>query len=119
MHMPTKPLKYSCFRISNVDDAKVIDWICIWSKLIFQPESNKHCIKSENQNKQRSVRRWNHQNKRKKTFFYLKENLKYVKITYNKREIKTIWNGDFWSKLILNHISLIDQGKEKLWRLEF
>jgi len=51
--MPTnmtifKPPKYSCCRICNVGDAKVIDWICTWSKLIFQPESNKHRIKTKN-----------------------------------------------------------------------
>jgi len=36
--------EYSCIRICNVDGAKVIviDRICTCSKLIFQPESNKH-----------------------------------------------------------------------------
>ncbi|KEH20724.1 hypothetical protein MTR_8g089345 [Medicago truncatula] len=36
----------------QVDDAKVIviDRICTCSKLIFQPESNKHRTKTENQN---------------------------------------------------------------------
>ncbi|AES89173.2 cysteine protease, putative [Medicago truncatula] len=43
--------KYSCLRICNVDDAKVIviDRICTCSKLIFQPESNKHDTKTGNQ----------------------------------------------------------------------
>ena len=47
-------LKYSCLHICNVGDAKVIviDRICTCSKLIFQPESNKHRTKTENQNKQ-------------------------------------------------------------------
>jgi len=47
-------LEYSCLRICNVDDAKVIviDRICTCSKLIFQRESNKHCTKTGNQNKQ-------------------------------------------------------------------
>jgi len=36
--MPTKmtifkSAEYSCLRICNVDDAKVIDWICTWSKI--------------------------------------------------------------------------------------
>jgi len=36
--MPTnmiifKSSKYSCFQICNVDDTKIIDWICTWSKL--------------------------------------------------------------------------------------
>ena len=41
-----KSLEYSRLRICNVDDAKVIliDRICTCSKLIFQPESNKHCM---------------------------------------------------------------------------
>jgi len=39
------------------------------------------------------------------------ENLKYVKITYlTKREIKILRRGDFMSKLIQNHPSLMDQG---------
>jgi len=43
--------EYSCLRNCNVDDAKiiVIDRICTCSKLIFQPESNKHRIKTGNQ----------------------------------------------------------------------
>jgi len=42
--------EYSCIRICNVDDAKiiVIDRICTYSKLIFQPEANKHHTKTEN-----------------------------------------------------------------------
>jgi len=70
-----KSLEYSCLWICNVDGAKVIviDWIFTFSKLIFQPESNKHRTKTgnkkinhtktENQNKIRQ----NHKNKRKKT----------------------------------------------------
>jgi len=51
--MPTnmtilKSPKYSCLQICNVDDAKVIDRICTCSKLIFQPESNKHRTKTGN-----------------------------------------------------------------------
>ena len=41
-----KSLKYSCLRICNVDDAKIIDRICTCSKLTFQHESNKHCTKT-------------------------------------------------------------------------
>ena len=69
--------KYSCFRICNVDDAKVIviDRICTCSKLIFQPESNKHHTKTENQNKQ------SHDEITKQT----KENKKYGEITYSIR----------------------------------
>jgi len=52
--MPTnmtifKPPKYLCFLICNVDDAKVINWICIWSKQIFLRGSNKHRTKTGNQ----------------------------------------------------------------------
>jgi len=45
-----KSMEYSCIRICNIDDAKVIviDWICTCSKLIFQPESNKHRTKTGN-----------------------------------------------------------------------
>jgi len=55
--MPTnmtilKSLKYLCLWICNVDDTKVIDRICTCSKLIFQPESNKHRTKTGNQKKQ-------------------------------------------------------------------
>jgi len=71
-----KSLKYSCFWICNVDDAKVIviDQICTCSKLIFQPESNKHRTKTWNQKHitQRREIKTNRvttksQNKRKKT----------------------------------------------------
>ena len=46
-----KSPEYSCLRICNVDDAKVIviDRICTCSKLIFQPESNKHHTKTGKQ----------------------------------------------------------------------
>ncbi|AES78865.1 hypothetical protein MTR_7g050330 [Medicago truncatula] len=46
--------EYSCLWICDVDDAKVIviDRICTCSKLIFQPELNKHRTKTGNQNKQ-------------------------------------------------------------------
>jgi len=46
-----KSLKYLYFWICNVGDAKVIviDRICNCSKLIFQPESNKHRTKTGNQ----------------------------------------------------------------------
>ncbi|AES64089.1 cysteine protease, putative [Medicago truncatula] len=65
--------EYLCLRICNVDDTKVIDRICTCSKLIFQPESNKHRTKTRNQkhtaqrreNKTNRVvhRRRNHKNK--------------------------------------------------------
>jgi len=46
-----KSPEYSCLQICNVDDAKVIviDRICTYSKLVFQPKSNKHRPKTENQ----------------------------------------------------------------------
>jgi len=80
--MPTnmtilKSLKYSCLRICNVDDAKVIDQICTCSKLVFQLESNRHRTKTGKQKhtaQRREIktnrvvqRRRNQQNKRKKT----------------------------------------------------
>ncbi|KEH25253.1 cysteine protease, putative [Medicago truncatula] len=70
-----KSPKYSCLRICNFDDAKVIviDWVCTYSKLIFQPEPNKHCTKTGNKKhtaQRREIktnvvvqRRRNHKNK--------------------------------------------------------
>ncbi|AES88516.1 hypothetical protein MTR_4g057140 [Medicago truncatula] len=45
-------LEYSCFRICNVDDVKVIviDRICICSKLIFQSESINIALRREIKN---------------------------------------------------------------------
>jgi len=43
-----KSPKYSCFWIWNLNNTKFIDWICTWLKLIFQPESIKHYIKTGN-----------------------------------------------------------------------
>jgi len=82
--MPTniiilKSPEYSCIRICNVDDAKVIviDRICTCSKLIFQSESNKQRIKTKNKKhtaQRREIktnrvvqRQRNHKNKRNKT----------------------------------------------------
>ena len=64
-------LKYSCFHICNVGDAKVIviDRICTCSKLIFQPESNKHRTKTENQK---------HSSETTKSQKQTKENRKYM-----------------------------------------
>ncbi|AES93704.1 cysteine protease, putative [Medicago truncatula] len=46
-----KSPKYSCLQTCNVDDTKVIviARICTCSKLIFQPESNKHRTKTGSQ----------------------------------------------------------------------
>jgi len=75
-----KSPEYSCLRICNVDNAKVIviDRICTCSNLILQPESNKHRTKTGNQkqteqrreiktNKVVQRRRNQKKNKRKKT----------------------------------------------------
>jgi len=96
--------EYSCLWICNVDDAKVIviDRICTCSKLIFQPESNKHRTKTRNKQhtaQRREIktnrvvqRRRNHKNKRKKQ--------KLCEITYSIRiEGKTIRMGDFVVKI--------------------
>jgi len=97
-------LEYSCLRICNVYDAKVIviDRICTCSELIFQPKSNKHRTKTENKKhtaQRRKIktnrvvqRRRNHKNKRKKQ--------KICEISYSIRiEGKTIRRGDFWVKI--------------------
>ena len=74
-----KSPEYSCLRICNVDNVKiiVINRICSCSKLTFQPESNKHRTKAENKKhtaQRREIksnkvaqRRRNHKNKRNKT----------------------------------------------------
>jgi len=87
--MPTnmtifKSLEYSCLRICNVDDPKfiVIDRISTCSKLIFQPESNKHRTKTRKIKPQRT--KTGNQNKQSraettKSQKQTKENRKYVK----------------------------------------
>jgi len=82
--MPTnmtifKSPEYSYLQICNVDDTKaiVINQIYTCSKLIFQPESNKHRTETGNQKhtaQRREIktnrvvqRRRNHKNKRNKT----------------------------------------------------
>ena len=75
-----KLTEYPCLQICNVDDAKVIGQICTCSKLVFQPESNKHRTKIGKHTVQRREiktnrvvqRRQNHKNKRKKTENMLK-----------------------------------------------
>jgi len=67
-----KSLKYSCLRVYNVDDAKVIviDRICTCSKLIFQPESNKHRTKTENKKHtalRREIKNTPHKNRNRKS----------------------------------------------------
>jgi hypothetical protein len=47
MTMPTNMMKfkcskYSCLRVFNIDDSKIIDWICTKPNIIFQSEPNKH-----------------------------------------------------------------------------
>ena len=82
-NMTIKSPEYSCLRICNVDDAKVIviDRICTCSKLIFQPESNKHRTKTEIKNtphkdgKSKQTSRSETTKSQKQT----KENRKYVK----------------------------------------
>ncbi|AES94752.1 cysteine protease, putative [Medicago truncatula] len=78
-----KSPEYSCLRICNVDDAKVIviDRICICSKLIFQLESNKHRTKTENQTHLTKKENQNKQSRSEttKSQKQTKENRKYVK----------------------------------------
>ena len=103
-----KSLKYSCLRICNVDDAKVIviDRICTCSKLIYQPESNKHRTKTGNQDKQS-------RSETTKSQKQTKENKKYVKsfIQLGCKEEKQLEWVIFGSKLTLNHPS--DKKKKK------
>jgi len=45
-----KYLEYSCLWICNVDDIKIIDWIWIRWKLVWQSELNKNMNKTEKTN---------------------------------------------------------------------
>ena len=86
-----KSPEYSCLWIYNVDDAKVIviDRICTCSKLIFQPESNKHRTKSGNQKhtaQRREIKTNKVVSKTTKSKKQTKENRKYIcEITYSNR----------------------------------
>ena len=90
--------KYSCLRICNVDDAKVI--VCTCSKLVFQPESNKH--RTNGKSKTHRTKMGN-QNKQSHEWFRDDEitkaneiKQKICKITYLIRiEGKTIRMSDF------------------------
>jgi len=99
-----KSSEYSCLRICNFDDAKVIviDRICTCSKLIFnlnqintalRREIKKHTAQRQEIKTNRVVQRRRNQkaNKRKQ---------KICKITYSiKIEGKTTRMGDFWVKI--------------------
>jgi len=92
--------EYSCLQICNVDDVKVIviDRICTCSKLIFQPESKKHCTKMGNQKHtaQRREIKTNRVVQRRRNHKKNERKQKICEITYSIRiEGKTIWRGDF------------------------
>ena len=96
--------EYSCLRVCSVDDAKVIviDRISTCSKLIFQPESNKHCTKTGN--KKHTAQRWEIKTKSFRDDEITKTNgrkrKKKCEITYSIRiEGKTTRKGDFWVKI--------------------
>jgi len=94
--MPTnmtifKSLEYSCLRICNVDNVKVIDWICISSKLIFQPELNRHRTIDGKSKVHRTIT--GNQNKQgyadtTKSQKQTKNDWKYAKITYSIKKNK-------------------------------
>src|SRR4030042_4278404 len=80
-----KSPEYACLRICNVDDAKVIDWICTGSKLIWQSEPNKYLNETRKTNNVAQRRRT--KQRRTKTTKSRKKNKIDVKITYfNNRE---------------------------------
>ena len=92
--------EYSCLRICNVDDAKVIviDQICTCSKLIFQPESKNTALRREIKNTPHK------DGKSKQTKSFRDDEItktngrkqKICEITYSIRiEGKTIRRGDF------------------------
>jgi len=85
-----KSLEYLCLRICNVDDAKVIviDRICTCSKLIFQPESNKHRTKTGNQkhtSQRQEIKTNRVVSETTKSQKQTKENRKLCEITYSNR----------------------------------
>ena len=117
--------KYSCLRICNVDDVKVIviDRICTCSKQIFQPKSNKHCTKTGNQKHtilRRKIKNTPHKDgKSKETESFRNDEItktnerkqKICQITFLIRiEGKTTRKVIFESKLTLNH--LLDKKKK-------
>jgi len=95
-----KSLEYSCLQICNVDDAKVIDRICTYSKLIFQPQVNtvlrreiKNTLHKDGKSKQTEPCRDDKITKTKE------RKLKICEITYSIRiEGKITRRGEFWVK---------------------
>ena len=101
-----KSSEYTCLRICNNDDTKVIDWICT-IKTTHSTESNKHCTKTENK-KHTAQKRENNTNNDEITKAY-ERRLKIYENTYLTKieKEKAFWRGDFESKLTLNHPSYI------------
>ena len=110
--MPTnmtilKSLKYSCLRICNIDDAKVIviDRIYTFSKLIFQPEYQ------INTALRREIKNAPHKDRKSKQTESFRDDeitktnerkQKICEITYSIMiEGKTTRSGDFWVKINL------------------
>ena len=101
-----KSLKYSCLRICNVDGAKVIviDRICTFSKLIFQPE-----YQIINTALKREIKNAPHKDgKSKQTELFRDDEItktnerkqKRCEITYSIMiEGETTRSGDFWVKI--------------------
>ena len=104
--------EYPCLRICTIEDAKVIDWICTGSKLIWQSETNKYLNKTRKTNNAAHRRRTTQ--RRTKTTKSEKKNEIDVKITYfNKREREKRFRGVILGqKMTLNHLSLMEEGKE-------
>jgi hypothetical protein len=113
-----KSPEYSCLRICNIDDSKVIviDRICTCSKLIFQPESNKHRTKTRNQ-KHTAQDRKSKQTESFRDDEITKTNERKQKICEITYSISIEWKEKqlggviFGSKLTLNHPS--DKKKKK------
>ena len=111
-----KSSEYSCLRICNVDDVKVIDRICTCRKLIFQPESNKHRTKMENQKQTVHKDGKSKQTESCRDDEITKTNERKLKIrgnhlfNYDKRKNNS--KGDFGSKLTINHLSSIHKKKK-------
>ncbi|KEH43932.1 hypothetical protein MTR_1g105560 [Medicago truncatula] len=101
-----KSPEYSCFRICNVDDVKVIDWICTCSKLIFQPKSIKHSTETGNKKHTAQGRK-------------IKTKSRAETTKSQKQTKKQLRGVIFRSKLALNHPSDKKKKKKKVRQIGF
>jgi len=102
-----KSPEYPCLRICNVDDAKVIDWICTGSKLIWQSEPNKYLNKTRKTTNVAQRRRLWHISISHLRFIFYMETSGFC-TTMNNERLITLWlrngeksSGQFMSRILL------------------